>query len=196
MHKVRFVVVTIIASICTLNVQAQVSRGIIQKGLIIKSDILKKDVRYTVYLPFDYSASSRYYPVVYLLHGYGDNDMGWVQFGEANMIADESIATRQIPAMILVMPDGGVSWYINNFDNSVRYEDFFFEEFIPFIESKYRIRPEKRYRGVAGLSMGGFGAMVFYPLISRAKEIAVFIRSIFNGDNLAINNPIRDFETV
>jgi len=161
MKVFQFILVTLIALICTLNVQAQVSRGVIQEGLIINSEILKKDVRYTIYLPFDYTTSSRYYPIVYLLHGFGDNDMGWMQFGEANMIADEAIAARQIPAMILAMPDGGISWYINNFDKSVRYEDFFFKEFVPYIESTYRVRPEKRYRGVAGLSMGGFGTLVY-----------------------------------
>lgn len=145
---------------------AQYSRGTVQESLSIESKILGKQVHYTIYLPFDYATSSRYYPVTYLLHGYTDNDMGWMQFGEAHLIADELIATREIPPMILVMPDGGVSFYINNFDNSVRYEDFFMQEFIPYIESHYRIRREKRYRGIAGLSMGGYGTLNYslkYP---------------------------------
>ncbi|MGA7723114.1 MAG: alpha/beta hydrolase family protein [Ignavibacteriaceae bacterium] len=144
-----------------LNLYSQVSRGIVKEGVIIQSKILNKEVRYTIYLPYDYETSSRYYPVVYLLHGYSDNDMGWIQFGEANTIADEGIANRQITPMILVMPDGGVSWYMNNYDNSVRYEDFFFQEFVPYIESHYRIRAEKRYRGIAGLSMGGNGTLLY-----------------------------------
>jgi S-formylglutathione hydrolase FrmB len=139
----------------------QVSRGVVKEGLIIKSSILHKDVKYTIYLPFDYETSNRYYPVVYLLHGFTDDDMGWIQFGEANMIADEAIVNEEIPAMILVMPDGGVSFYINNFNDSVKYEDFFFQEFIPYIESHYRIRTQKRYRGIAGLSMGGYGTLVY-----------------------------------
>jgi len=140
---------------------SQVSRGVVKEGLTIQSTILGKEVRYTIYLPYDYERSNRYYPVVYLLHGYTDNDMGWIQFGEAHLLADEAIATQQIPPMILAMPDGGVTWYINNYDNSVRYEDFFIQEFIPHIESNYRIRGEKRYRGVAGLSMGGFGTLIY-----------------------------------
>lgn len=143
------------------NIFPQVSRGFVKEGLIVKSSILHKDIRYTIYLPFDYETSNRYYPVVYLLHGYTDNDMAWIQFGEANMIADEAIAGGEIPAMILVTPDAGVSWYINNYNNSIRYEDFFFKEFIPYIESHYRIRTEKRYRGIAGLSMGGYGTLVY-----------------------------------
>ena len=152
---------SIILILLPLNLYPQISRGFVKEGLIIHSNILNHDLRYTIYLPFDYETSSRYYPAVYLLHGYTDNDMGWIQFGEANMIADEEIANREIPPMILVMPDAGVTWYVNNYDNSVKYEDFFFKEFIPFIEQHYRIRPDKRYRAVAGLSMGGYGALVY-----------------------------------
>jgi enterochelin esterase-like enzyme len=141
--------------------RAQVPHGVVKEGLMVTSRILGKKVRYTIYLPPDYETSSRAYPVVYLLHGYTDDDTGWLQFGEADRLADRAIADGTIPPMILVMPDAGVSWYIDNFDGSVRYEDFFFREFIPYVESHYRIRAEKRYRGVAGLSMGGFGSLVY-----------------------------------
>jgi len=161
MNSIYRIFIILLISFLPFNVYSQVSRGTVKEGLIIQSKILNKDVRYTIYLPYDYETSSRYYPVVYLLHGYTDNDMGWIQFGEANMIADEGIAKREIPSMILVMPDGGLSWYINNFNNSVRYEDFFFQEFIPYIESHYRIRAEKTYRGIAGLSMGGNGSLLY-----------------------------------
>ncbi len=140
---------------------ARISHGVVKEGLTMESKILGKKVRYTIYLPFDYETSSRFYPVVYLLHGYTDNDMAWIQFGEANITADEAIAKRDIPSMIIAMPDAGPSWFINNYNNTVRYEDFFLQEFLPFIESHYRTRPEKRYRAVAGLSMGGFGSLVY-----------------------------------
>jgi enterochelin esterase-like enzyme len=139
---------------------SQGPRGTVNEGLTLDSKTLGKSVRYTVYLPPDYDTSRRYYPVVYLLHGYSDNDTGWLQFGEANRIADEGISNGTIPPMILVMPDGGISFYINNYDDSVRFEDFFTKEFIPFIEGKYRIRAEKQYRGIAGLSMGGYGSLI------------------------------------
>jgi len=164
---------------------AQVSRGTVQEGLIIESKILNKDVRYTIYLPFDYKTSDRYYPVVYLLHGYTDDDTGWIQFGEAHLIADEAIGKREIPPMIMAMPDGGVSWYINNFDNTVKYEDFFFQEFIPHIESKYRIRTERRYRGIAGLSMGGYGTLLYtlkHPDMFAA--CAAFSAAIFTKEDV------------
>src|SRR3954471_6547869 len=99
----------------------------------IKSDILKHNVKYTIYLPADYETSNRTYPVVYLLHGYGDDHTGWLQFGEVNRYADKAIADGTIPPMIIVMPDAGTSWYINNYNGKQSYEDFFFKEFIPTI---------------------------------------------------------------
>ncbi len=158
---------------------SQISRGVVEEGLTVKSEILGKEVKYTIYLPFDYGTSERYYPVVYLLHGYTDNDAGWMQYGEANMTADEAIANREIPPMILVTPDAGLSWYINSYDGSVKYEDFFIKEFIPFIESRYRIRKRKRFRAVSGLSMGGYGALNYafkYPeLFSAAAPLSAAV---------------------
>ena len=185
MTSLRNILIISLIVITNFVLLPQVSRGTVKEGLTIHSEILNKDVHYTIYLPFDYETSSRYYPVVYLLHGFTDNDMAWIQFGEANLIADDAIANREIPSMILVMPDGGVSYYINIFDNSVRYEDFFFEEFIPCIESHYRIRTEKRYRGIAGLSMGGYGTLVSalkHP--DMFTTCAAFSAAIYNDDEI------------
>jgi enterochelin esterase-like enzyme len=127
----------------------------------VHSAILGKNVRYTVYLPADYSTSERSYPVVYLLHGYTDDNTGWLQFGEINRLADKAIAEGTIPPMIIVMPNGDSSWYINSYDGKEKYEDFFVTEFIPAIEKSYRIKGEKKYRGIAGLSMGGYGTLIY-----------------------------------
>jgi len=110
-------------------------------------------------LPPDYETSQRSYPVLYLLHGAGDDQTGWVQKGEVKQIADRAIADGKSTAMVIVMPDAqtGQRGYFNSPDGTWRYEDFFFDEFMPFIESTYRIRTEKRYRAIAGLSMGGGG---------------------------------------
>ncbi len=160
MHK-RFLFPVAIFFSFFISAGAQIPKGTVKESLTITSKILGKDVHYTIYLPYDYNTSSRSYPVVYLLHGYTDNDIAWIQFGEANRILDKAIEEGELPPMILIMPDAGVSWYINNYDNSVRYEDFFFKEFIPYIEQNYRILTEKRYRAIAGLSMGGFGSLIY-----------------------------------
>lgn len=134
--------------------------GQIKESLTIDSKILKRKVEYSIYLPAGYDATDRKYPVLYLLHGYGDDESGWTQFGEVQHIADKAISTGEATPMIIAMPDGGVTFYINSVDGKVLYEDFFINEFIPFIESAYRIRKEKRYRAIAGLSMGGHGTLI------------------------------------
>ncbi len=134
-------------------------RGKVIESLEFNSKLMGEAVKYTIYLPPDYETSVRRYPVVYLLHGYTDDDTGWLQFGEAPYIADEAIAGREIPPMIIVMPDGGVTWYVNDAAGKKPWADMFVEEFIPFIDETYRTRPEKEFRGISGLSMGGFGAL-------------------------------------
>lgn len=129
----------------------------------MKSDILKMERKYAIYLPPDYEYSERSYPVLYLLHGGGDNQTGWIQFGELGYITDKAIIEGVSTPMIIVMPDGsaGRRGFFNSMDGEWRYEDFFFEEFIPYIEGNYRIKTEKRYRAIAGLSMGGGGTFSY-----------------------------------
>jgi enterochelin esterase-like enzyme len=137
--------------------------GKVFDNLTVPSKILKMDKKYAVYLPPDYETSQRSYPVLYLLHGYGDDQSGWVQFGEVLRIADESIKSGNATAMIIVMPDANAvnRGYVNDAKGQWRFEDFFFEEFIPYIEKTYRIRSEKRYRAISGLSMGGEGTFIY-----------------------------------
>lgn len=137
--------------------------GKVLDNLKMNSNILKMERRYAVYLPPDYAFSERSYPVLYLLHGSGDDQTGWIQFGEVQHIADKAILEGKATPMIIVMPDAntGQRGYFNNAKGTWRYEDFFFEEFIPFVEKQYRIKGEKRYRAVAGLSMGGGGSFIY-----------------------------------
>ena len=136
------------------------SSGKVIEQQTVASAILGRAVKYTVYLPADYETSQRNYPVVYLLHGYTDDNTGWLQFGEINRYADKAIADGTIPPMIIVMPNGDSSWYINSYDGKEKYEDFFVKEFIPSIEKTYRIKNQKQFRGIAGLSMGGYGTLI------------------------------------
>jgi enterochelin esterase-like enzyme len=131
----------------------------------VKSDLLKMERSYSVYLPAGYDDSDRSYPVLYLLHGSGDNHTGWVQFGQVQHIADRAIAEGKAAPMIIVMPDADtkVRGYFNQPDGSFDYERFFFEELIPHVEKNYRVRSERRYRAISGLSMGG-GGTIYYTL--------------------------------
>ena len=137
--------------------------GKVMDNLTVTSKILKSERKYAVYLPPDYDYSQRSYPVLYLLHGAGDDQTGWVQFGEVLQIADRTILEGKATAMIIIMPDAntGQRGYSNSVDGSWRYEDFFFEELLPIVEKKYRIKSDKRYRAIAGLSMGGEGSFTY-----------------------------------
>jgi enterochelin esterase-like enzyme len=138
-------------------------QGKVFDNLAVPSKILKMDRKYAVYLPPDYETSQRSYPVLYLLHGAGDDHTGWVQFGEVLRIADEAIRTGKATPMIIVMPDAntGKRGYFNSLKKDWNYEDFFFQEFMPAVEKNYRIKAEKRYRAISGLSMGGGGTFVY-----------------------------------
>ena len=139
--------------------------GKVYDNLSMKSEILKMDRKFAIYLPPDYESSQRSYPVLYLLHGGGDDQTGWVQFGEVMHIADKAIKEGTATPMIIVMPDAntGQRGYFNDPENKWRYEDFFFQEFLPFVESSYRIRGEKMYRAIAGLAIATAGMFTVLP---------------------------------
>ena len=147
----------------SLSLLLTAQTGKVYDNLSMKSEILKMDRKFAIYLPPDYETSERDYPVLYLLHGAGDDQTGWIQFGEVLHIADKAILESSATAMIVVMPDAntGQRGYFNSIKGDWRYEDFFFQEFIPFVEKEYRIKKEKRYRAIAGLSMGGGGTFVY-----------------------------------
>jgi len=157
----RKVLLFLVFSTVSIIVMAQGSK--VYDNLSLKSKILNMDRKYAIYLPPGYETSQRNYPVLYLLHGGGDDQTGWVQFGEVQLITDKAIAEGTATPMIIVMPDAntGRRGYSNNADNTWRYEDFFFQEFMPFVEKTYRIKTEKRYRAVSGLSMGGDGTFTY-----------------------------------
>jgi len=179
------------------SIAAFAQTGKVMDNLSVASKILKSDRKYAVYLPPDYEASQRSYPVLYLLHGAGDDQTGWVQFGEVLNIADKAINAGLATPMIIVMPDAntGQRGYFNNLKNDWRYEDFFFEELMPHVEKTYRIKADKRYRAVAGLSMGGGGSFMYalhHPeLFSSACPLSASVGPLTVADmkaNLERNN--------
>ncbi|MDH5412876.1 MAG: esterase family protein [Flavobacteriaceae bacterium] len=170
----------IILGLCNmLPIIAQ--NGKVYDDLTLKSEILKSERKYAIYLPPDYETSQRSYPVLYLLHGAGDDHTGWIQFGEVLHIADKTINMGKATPMIIVMPDAqtGQLGYFNDINGKWNYEDFFFKEFMPHVEKKYRIKNEKRYRAIAGLSMGGGGSFMYalhHPeLFSSACPLSAYI---------------------
>lgn len=162
MKKQRLLILILLAGLTT---GARAQQGQVFETRTIKSDVLKMERRYAIYLPPDYDHTDRSYPVLYLLHGAGDDHTGWVQFGAVQHIANKTIAEGRATPMIIVMPDANtkVRGYFNQPNGRFDYERFFFDELIPHIERAYRVRGERRYRAVAGLSMGG-GGTIYYAL--------------------------------
>jgi enterochelin esterase-like enzyme len=155
------IILTLASMLMPLLLAAQ--SGQVYDNLSMPSKILNSERKFAIYLPPDYTTSQRSYPVLYLLHGGGDDQTGWVQFGEVLYIADKAIKEGKATPMIIVMPDAdtGQRGYFNNIKGDWNYEDFFFDELMPYVESNYRIKADKRYRAVAGLSMGGGGSFMY-----------------------------------
>ncbi len=126
---------------------------------VMKSALLKTEVKYSIYLPDGYDYSKRYYPVVYLLNGYTGDETSWIESGGMQRIVDREIEQGNIQKMVIVMPDGDDRLYMNRTDGTYPYEDMFMKELLPFIQNNYRVRTGKRYTGISGLSMGGAGTL-------------------------------------
>jgi len=131
----------------------------------LNSRLLKYPVHYCVYLPASYDAGAtknppHRYPVLYFLHGLGDNEQTLFNSGGWTLL-DDLRQRHTIGDFLIVAPEGRRSFYINSADGSVRYSDFFLQEFIPLIESKYRVSSGRKNRAISGISMGGYGALRF-----------------------------------
>lgn len=133
----------------------------------VASKILHRDVPYCVLLPKSYDApgATAKFPVLYFLHGLGDNQQSLINMGAWNLISDLRQQDK-IGDFLIATPQGWSTFYINSADLRTRYSDFFLEEFIPFMERKYRARTDRGGRAISGISMGGYGALRFafaYP---------------------------------
>ena len=125
----------------------------------LASKILARPVPYCIVLPEAFDADkTKHFPILYALHGLGDNEQFLVHTGLWNLVED--LRERgELKDFLIATPAGGVSFYINSKDGKVRYEDFLLQEFFPFIEKRYRASPGRAHRAISGVSMGGYGAL-------------------------------------
>lgn len=132
----------------------------------LESKVLGASVKYNVYLPSGFDKSDKQYPVIYMLHGLSDTYTSWVERGGMQTVADELIGTGELREVVIIMPNAGGPDIHNTWNGYFNmpgwnYEDFFFKEFLPQVERKYRIISDKGHRAVMGLSMGGGGSTVY-----------------------------------
>lgn len=132
----------------------------------VKSLRMKTNVPFCAFLPpsYDVKKSTRF-PVLYLLHGLGDNHESLINSGTWNMV-EQLQEQKKIGEFVIITPNAGRSFYINSKNGKLPYEDFFIREFMPAMEKRFRIGTTRAQRGISGISMGGFGALRFafkYP---------------------------------
>jgi S-formylglutathione hydrolase FrmB len=140
----------------------------------LNSHILSEAVHYCVLLPSGYDSAAAKsldrYPVLYFLHGLGENEQTLFKTGGWNVVEDLRRQHR-IGDFLIVTPEAKATFYVNSASGKVRYSDFFLREFMPYIEKNYRVRRERQGRAITGISMGGYGALRFafaYPELFSA----------------------------
>lgn len=135
------------------------------------SAALQRKWSYAVYLPDGYETSNLKYPVLYLLHGHGQDLYAWVNYGHIQPTADELIAHGEIPPAIIVMPDAGMTWFV---DRKEKMETAVIQDLVGDVQHTFRVIDDRKGRVIAGLSMGGYGALRFvlkYPEMFAAAGL-------------------------
>jgi len=150
------------------------------------SKSLNRNRRLHVYTPPGYEAGSDKYPIFYLLHGAYDCDDSWTSVGRAGFILDNLIATKKAVPMVVVMPAGHTgpfSFGAPRDPSKPRVDEFlldFNNDIKPLVETRYRVRPERESRAIAGLSMGGAQTLnIAVPALSEFAYFGVFSSGVF-----------------
>lgn len=129
------------------------------RNLQFFSPALDRDMPYFIYLPPGYETEGRRYPVLFMLHGNSGSYEEWAAYGLIDR-ADRMIAARQILPLIIVLPQGDFSYWVNHVDEGPAYGDYTATDLVRHITATYRVLPGAEHRAIGGLSMGGTGALV------------------------------------
>ncbi len=149
----------------------------------VASSILARPVRYCAFLPASFDTDkTRRYPVLYYLHGLGDNEQSLLNSGGWDLVEDMR-RSGKVGEFVILAPNGGHTFFLNSSDGKIRYEDFLTKEFMPQMEKKYRVDAVRVRRGITGVSMGGFGALRLafkYPLqfVAVSAEMPALLADI------------------
>jgi enterochelin esterase-like enzyme len=169
MHQDNRVWSLLLAACALLVSSASFASDIVTREF--KSNALAREWKYQVYLPTGYETSRLSYPVLYLLHGNGGAGRDWVDKGKVQSVADRLIASGEIPAAVIVMPDAGVSWYV---DRKEKMDTAVIRDLFPEVEKNLRVLRSREGRLIGGLSMGGYGSLRFvmkYPELFAAAAL-------------------------
>jgi S-formylglutathione hydrolase FrmB len=127
----------------------------------LASRALGRDLLYSLYLPPGYGRGEQRYPTLYLLHGVDGNQLEWLHDGAVRQTLDRLIRDGRIAPMIVVMPEGDNSWYVDSksIGGPGDYATAIADELVAEIDATLSTKAGPRHRGIGGLSMGGFGAL-------------------------------------
>jgi len=151
----RFISFVVLLTLIAASARAEQTRRVQQQTVQFKSNLIGKVLPYDALLPPGYFKSNRRYPVLYLLHGLFGHYDDWIT--RTNLA--EYAANYDL---IIITPEGNDSWYIDSATVPIdKYESYFVRELIPDVDARYRTIKDRRARGVAGLSMGGYGALKY-----------------------------------
>ncbi|MBN1599626.1 MAG: T9SS type A sorting domain-containing protein [Bacteroidales bacterium] len=147
-----------IIAVVLCNIQSSFAQGIINHYSFYSNSI-GGNMHYNVYLPPSYEENpSSLYPVLYLFHGLGGRYYDWANNAHAADTLNKEIANGA-KEMLVIMPDGLDSWYI---DNGKQWESYMYNELIPTVQDSFRVGNNNQSRAVAGLSMGGWGTTYYW----------------------------------
>jgi enterochelin esterase-like enzyme len=158
--------------------------------VLYQSQVFNTQRRYFVYTPPGYETTANKLPVLYLLHGYSDDDSSWTAVGKADRIADNLLADGKIKPLIIVMPYGQLNNNVTSTeafatDFQQKLESQILTEILPSVENTYRVAPDPRHRAVAGVSMGGMqAAFIGLNHPETFSTIAMWSSAIFDDPSV------------
>lgn len=137
------------------------SAGTVLEGQSLQSTALGRDLTYNVYLPEGHGEEGRRFPTAFLLHGRSAGRDQWLRDGHVAATLDAMIASGELPPMIAVMPDAGNSWYVDSasIGGPGDFETAISRDLVREIDTRFQTLASRDSRAIAGLSMGGFGAL-------------------------------------
>ena len=135
-------------------------KGSVVRDITIDSQILGTQMKYSVYMPEGYDGQTTL-PVLYMLHGYGDDNNSWLDKGDLAALTSNAITNGEVGKMVVITPDAKQTFYCNGYQDGMAYEDYFFQELIPTIEAMFNVGKDKSKRAIGGLSMGGYGTLYY-----------------------------------
>ncbi len=169
MKRLRLPLLLLVLAAALAALYYEYAGGVRVETVRVRSGLLGRDVAYSVVLPPGYglfTSRAKRYPVLYMLHGWGGGYDSWLTRSSLRRYAEEH-------QLIVVTPEGEKGWYTDGADGS-RHESYLLEEVVPDVERRFRAIAHRRGRGVAGYSMGGYGAL---KLAFRRSEAFAFAGS-------------------